>query len=61
MQEFVVGSVWMLIQGDILEEEKAAMLKHLLDIMILAMNYNWPSVQALYGAALRELEKGHRQ
>ena len=57
----MVGSVWILIQGDILEEEKAARLKHLLDIMILVMNYNWLAVRALYGVALRELEKGHRQ
>ena len=60
IQEFVVGSVRILIQGDILEE-KAARLKHLLDIMILAMNCNWPAIRALYGAALRELEKGPRK
>ena len=39
------------MNGGISIEEKDARLKHL----------QWPAVRALYGAALRELEEGHRK
>lgn len=61
IQEFVVGSLRIVLQGPITETEKHARLKHLLDTMVLASNYTWPSVRAMYGTALKEMEKGLRR
>lgn len=60
IQEFVVGTVRIMVNGGISPAEREARLKHLLDVMILATHYQWPAVRALYGAALKEIEKGHR-
>ena len=61
IQEFVVGTIRIILQGGISEEEKVARLSHLLELMILATDYNWPPVRAMYGAALGEIERGFRQ
>lgn len=49
IQEFVVGSVRIILNGGVSSTEKEARLKHLLEIMILAAHYTWPAVRALYG------------
>ncbi len=50
-----------MLQGSITPAEKEACLKHLLELMVLASTYTWSAVRALYGTALKELEKGHRE
>ena len=44
IQEFVVGTIRIILQGGISEEEKVARLSHLLELMILATNYNWTGI-----------------
>lgn len=64
VQEFVVGSLRIVLQhssAEVSEREKRARLQHILELMILASTYNWPAVRALYGTALKEIDKGHRQ
>ena len=61
IQEFVVGTMRIVLQHPELSEvERKARQQHLMELMILASTYNWPAVRSLYGAALKEIEKGHR-
>ncbi len=61
MSELVLGTIRIILNGDITEAEAKARLHHLAELMIQASVFRWPAVRALYGVALKEIRKEVRQ
>ena len=57
LAEFCAGYLT-IVENRATDQQKAAMMAHLLDLMVLASSYNWSAVRAFHYKVLRAIEMG---
>ena len=60
LSEVTVGTTRIVLYADITAEEKAARLKHMVDLLVLSEQYTWEKLRALYQEVLFMIEQGRR-